>query len=199
MLALTFGLLTLGSPAAPPPVEEEPTIPTGILQVAGTSLSTSNAVKKDLLKTDPVEAEALTKVLHELLKKNLPDPVTKSNHNWGHQKTVTKTVYHRDGLKFWSEQVEEMKNDGTWQRAAVRIPDQDKIAVAVTELTHPEEGKMSVTVSAVAERVDLHFEQQIWANGVRLYGGETRGHCRGALILKAEVITKTEFKPGSFF
>ena len=199
MIAIAFSLLALGSPSANSNVEE-PTIPANILQVGGpTTLSTSPAPKKDTLRTDPVEAEALTKVLRELLKKNLPDPITKSNHNWGHQKAVTTKVLHRDGFKFWTEQVQEVKNDGIWRRADIRIPDHDKIAVAVTELTHPEDGKMQVTVSAVAERVDLHFEQQIWTNGVRLYGGESRGHCKGALTLNAEIITKTEFKPGSFF
>ncbi len=199
MIAIAFGLLALGAPPDPPK-EQEPTIPANILQLGGTTTLTSSPTpKKELLRTDAAEAEALTKVLRELLKKNLPDPVTKSNHNWGHQKAVTTTVLHRDGFRFWTEQVQEMKNDGTWRRAEIRIPDQDKIAVAVTELTHPEDGKMFVTVSAVAERVDLHFEQQIWTNGLRLYGGETRGHCKGALTLKAEVITKTEFKPGSFF
>jgi hypothetical protein len=199
MFAIAITLLAIGSPDEPP-IEESPTIPSGILQVGGTTeITPSASAKKEALKTDPVEAEALTKVLQDLLKKNLPDPVTKSNHNWGHQKAVTTNVLHRDGLKFWTEQMQEMKNDGTWRRADVRIPDQDKIAVAVTELTHPEEGKMLVTVSSLAERVDLHFEQQIWKNGVRLYGGETRGHCRGALVLKAEITTKTEIKKGLFF
>jgi hypothetical protein len=199
VIALAFGLLSLGSPPTSPR-EEEPSIPASILQVGGgATFSGSPTPKKDLPRTDPVEAEALTKVLRELLKKNLPDPITKSNHNWGHQKAVTTKTLHREGFKFWTEEAQEMKNDGTWRRADIRIPEQDKIAVAVTELTHPEDGKMLVTVSAVAERVDLHFEQQIWTNGVRIYGGETRGHCKGALTLKAEVITKTEFKPGSFF
>ncbi len=198
MFAIAFSLMTVGSPLAPP-IEEEPTIPNGILQVGGTTTLSTTPSTRNSLSTDPVEAEALTKVLQELLKKNLPDPVTKSNHNWGHQKAVMKTVLHRDGLKFWTEQVQEMKNDGTWRRADVRISDQDKIALAVTELTHPGDGKMLVSVTAVAERVDLHFEQQIWNNGVRLYGGETRGHCRGALVLKAEIITKTDFKKGLFF
>jgi hypothetical protein len=199
VIAIAFSLLALGSPSANSN-EEEPTIPANILQVGGpATLSSSPAPKKDTPRTDPIEAEALTKVLLELLKKTLPDPITKSNHNWGHQKAVTTKVLHRDGFKFWTEQVQEMKNDGIWRRADIRIPDHDKIAIAVTELTHPEDGKMQVTVSAVAERVDLHFEQQIWTNGVRLYGGESRGHCKGALTLNAEVITKTEFKPGSFF
>ena len=57
---------------------------------------------------------------------------------------------------------------------------------------------MPATVAVVAERVEIRFEQQVWRNGLRLYGGETRGHCKGALLLKAEITTKTEFNKGSF-
>lgn len=199
VLHIVFCSLALGYPAAIT-ANDEPQIPPDILQIGGTSVPpASPAIPKPSLKTDPAEAEALATVLRELLKKNLPDPVSKSNHNWGHQKAVMVTVHHRDGLKVWTEQVQEMRNDGTWRRTDIRIPDKDKIALAVTELTHPEEGKILVTVGLVAERVELHFEQQIWKSGLRIYAGETRGHCKGALTLKAEITTKTEFKQGSFF
>jgi hypothetical protein len=58
---------------------------------------------------------------------------------------------------------------------------------------------MLATVALVAERVDLRFEQQIWRKGLRLYSGESRAHCKGGLLIKAEVVSKTEFKKGSFF
>ncbi len=192
--SLAFGFL-LGEP-----IREDAKIPSDILQSGGRILPPDSATaSKQDLKTDPAEAEALASVLRDLIKKSLPDPVTKSSHNWGQQKTVTVTVHHREGLHFWSENVEEMRNDGTWRRTEIRIPDRDKIQLAVTELVYPEEGKILTTVGVVVDRVDLHFEQQIWKNGVRIYSGETRGHCKGALILKAEVTTKTEFKKGSFF
>ena len=197
MFSIALFSLTFGCTAAVA-ATDEPKIPPDILQTGGiTPLSASTVGGKPALKTDPAEAEALATVLRDLLKKNLPDPLSKSNHNWGHQKGVTVTLHHLDGLRLWSESVQEMRNDGHWQRTDIRIPDRDKIALAVTELTHPEEGKMLVTVGAVAERVELQFEQQIWRNGLRLYAGETRGHCKGALTLKAEFTTKTEFKKGS--
>jgi hypothetical protein len=152
--------------------------------------------KKD--KTDPEEAAALTKVLRDLAKKNLPDPISKSSQNWGRQKAVTVINRYRDGLRVWSEPVQELRNDGVWRRTTIRLPEPDKLALAVTELTHPEPGKMLATVAIVAERVDIRFEQQVWKTGLRLYGGETRAHCKGGLLIKAEVVSKTEFKKGSF-
>lgn len=198
MLRIALCLLMFGFTATAT-AGDDPKIPPDILQIGGSNPAfIPPEIAKNGLRTDPAEAEALAKVLRDLLGKNLPDPITKSNHNWGHQKAVTVNKHHLDGLRIWTEPVEEMKNDGTWRRTDIRIPDKDKIALAVTELTHPEQGKMLVTVGVVAERVELHFEQQIWKTGLRLYSGETRGHCKGALILKAEINTKTEFKPGSF-
>jgi hypothetical protein len=150
------------------------------------------------LATDPAEAAALTKVLRDLARKNIPDPLSKSSQNWGKQKAVTVIHRYRDGLRVWSEAVQELRNDGHWRRTTIRLPEPDKLAIAVTELTHPAPGTMHATVALVAERVDLRFEQQLWRNGLRLYGGESRGHCKGGLLLKAEVVTKTELKKGSF-
>ena len=155
--------------------------------------------KNDARKTDPEEAAALTKVLRDLAKKHLPDPISKSSQNWGHQKAVTVVYRYREGLRIWSEPVQEFRNEGVWRRTTIRLPEPDKVALAVTELTHPEDGKMLATVAIVAERVDVRFEQQVWKNGLRLYGGETRAHCKGGLLIKAEVISKSEFKKGSFF
>jgi hypothetical protein len=149
--------------------------------------------------SDPAEAAALTKVLRSLAKKKLPDPISKSSQNWGHQKAVTVIHRYREGFRIWSEAVQEFRNDGIWRRTTIRLPEPDKVALAVTELTHPEQGKILATVAVVAERVDIRFEQQVWKNGLRLYGGETRAHCKGGLLLKAEVVSKREMKKGSFF
>ena len=146
-------------------------------------------------KTDPAEAAALGKLLQDLLVKHLPDPLTKSSHNWGNQKVVV--VQYREGFRRWSEPVEEKVNDGLWRKYSARIPEPGKVTVAVTELTHPEDGKTVATIAVASERVDFHMEHQLWRNGRRLYGGETNAHCKGAIVVKAEVISKTEFKKGS--
>ncbi len=128
----------------------------------------------------------------------MPDPLSKSSQNWGHQKAVTVVHRYREGLRVWSEAVQEFRNEGVWRRTTVRVAEPDKLGLAVTELTHPEPGKVLATVAVAADRVDVRFEQQVWRNGLRLYGGETRAHCKGGIVLKAEVTTKTEFKKGSF-
>lgn len=150
--------------------------------------------KKPEAKTDPAEAEAVARLLRDLVHKNLPDPLTKGGQNWGNQ--VALAVRYREGFRQWSEPVLETRNDGLWRRFDVRIPDPKSVKLEVTELTHPAPDRMDVTVSGTCDRVDVHFEHQLWRNGRRLYAGETRAHCKAGLVLKAEVVTKTEFPKG---
>jgi len=144
----------------------------------------------------PPEAEFFAQMVGDLLRKNVPDPLTKSNMNWGHQKAETVIKRRREGLRFWTEPVQEFHNDGVWRRVEVRIADPSKLLLGINELTYPSEGKMLATVAVACERVDLKFEQQVWRNGTRLYAGETRGHCEAGIILKVVVTTKTEYKKG---
>lgn len=155
------------------------------------------AAKAVPLKTDPAEAEALSKFLREQIGKKIPDPLTTAGQNWGQQVVVARR--QRLGFRNWTEPTEEVVNHGLWRRITVRIPDPSKVAIAVTELTHPTPDTAHVTVAVTAERVDIRFEQQLWRLGNRLYGGETRAHCKAGLQLKAEVASRPEPKPGSFF
>jgi hypothetical protein len=150
------------------------------------------------VKNNPAEAEALTQLLRSLLKKHLPDPLVTLQQNWGHQKAVTVVHRRREGLRVWTMPVQELRNDGVWRRITIRIPHPDQLALAVTELTHPEAGRINITVAHVVERIDFRIEQQVWRNGLRLYSGETRGHCKAGLLLRGEVVTQTTFKKGSF-
>lgn len=146
--------------------------------------------KAEAKKTDPAQAELLANLLRDLVAKKIPDPLTKSSSNWGKQSAVTTVRRFRVG----SEPVREMVNDGLWRRVEVRVPDPSKVMLDVTELTHPEEGKMLATVVVACDRVDMKMEHQLWRKGRRLYGGETRAHCQAGITLKAEVTTKSEFK-----
>jgi hypothetical protein len=132
-------------------------------------------------KPESSEVRALEKSLRELLVKNLPDPIVKSEQGWGHQKEALKNL----------------RNDGTWRRVSIRVPNPDSIALGIQDAAFPEPGRTTFTAMIGAD-CDLKFEQQIWRNGIRLYSGETRGRCHAAVMLKCEVVSRTEPKPGSF-
>ncbi|HJZ57815.1 MAG TPA: hypothetical protein VKE74_22840 [Gemmataceae bacterium] len=140
---------------------------------------------------DPAEVRALEKTVRDLLLKHMPDPLVQSAPNWGHQKEVTV------GGRLKGMPVKELKNDGTWRRVMVkaRYPEQT-LAVGIKDAEYPEPGRATFT-TMIGLDVDLKLEQQVWQNGHRLYSGETRGRCRAALMLKCEITSRTEKKPGS--
>lgn len=160
-------------------------------------LPKSNTQRPAQVPTNPAEAEALTQVLRSLVKKHLPDPLVTINQNWGQQKAVTVVHRHREGLRVWATPVQEFRNDGVWRRITLRIPNPNQLALAVTELSRTESGQLHITVAHVVERIDFRIEYQVWRNGLRLYSGETRGHCKAGLLLRGEVVTQTTFKKGS--
>lgn len=142
-------------------------------------------------KPDPAEVKALETTLRDLLAKNAPDPLVQSNAGWGKQE------WGRVGPRLRLDPETGMRNDGTWRRTSVRIPNPATIAVGITEAAYPEPGKTTFTAMIGADCA-IKFEQQLWRNGRRLYSGETRGRCRAAVLLKCEASTRTEKKPGGF-
>ena len=149
----------------------------------------------------PTDAElrTLERSLRELLLKNLPDPLVKSDRGWGRQKeTILRTEFRRDGGRLASEPVKGLKNDGAWRRFTLRAarPEQT-LALDLKDVSFPEPGRAAFT-AIIGVDCDLKLEQQVWKRGIRLYSGETRGRCRGAVLLKCELTSRTELKPGTY-
>lgn len=144
------------------------------------------------------ETALLSQQVRTLLLKHLPDPIVQSSPGWGNQKQVADLKFHRDGLKLWTERVQGMRNDGTWRRMAVKaVNPEQTLALGLHDVVSPEPGKVTFT-AMIGLNCELKFEQQIWRTGARLYSGETRGRCRGALLLKCEATNRTEPRAGSF-
>lgn len=145
------------------------------------------------------DTAALSLQVRTLLLKHLPDPLVQSSPGWGKQKETTIGVkYHRDGLKLSTELIKGQRNDGTWRRMSVRAVNVDQsLALALQDVVTPEPGRVTFT-AMIGVDCDLKFEQQIWKTGTRLYSGETRGRCKGALLLKCEATNRLEPRPNSF-
>ena len=152
---------------------------------------------KGLEQPKPEEAAAIAKLMREAALQQMPDPLVKANDGWGKQKEfVVGKVMLRNPKKF-PEAPTELFNDGLWRRFTVSARDPQKtFAVGFAELVRPAPDTLNVTLN-VAMDIDFKMEQQLWVRGRQLYSGETRGHCKGAVQLKAVVNHKTEFKPGT--
>src|SRR5262249_48313459 len=97
----------------------------------------------------------------------------------------------------WTERTKSLRNDGTWRRMAVKaVNPEQTLALGLHDVASPEPGKVTFT-AMIGLNCELKFEQQVWSRGVRLYSGETRGRCRGALLLKCEATNRTEPRNGA--
>jgi hypothetical protein len=146
------------------------------------------------------EAATLAKTLRTLMLANMPDPLVKANDGWGKQKEyVVGPVMLRNSKRFGPEAPRQMVNEGLWRRFTVQaVKPQESLKLAIAELGRPEANKTLITLNSEMD-ISFRMEQQLWTRGHQLYSGETRGHCKGGLILKAEIISKSEKKPGAFF
>lgn len=153
----------------------------------------------DVPQPKPEEATAIAKLMRDMALKQLPTPLLKSNDGWGRQKefAVGKVIL-RNPNRVPPELPRELFNDGLWRRFTVSAREPEKtLAIGFTEMVRPSPDKLNVTVT-VALDIDFRMEQQMWVRGRQLYSGETRGHCKTACQLKANVTQKTVPKPGSF-
>lgn len=147
----------------------------------------------------PVSAGEMSEIFRTLLLSNLPSPLYQKGYNWGKQReTIVGVKWKRNGILLKPEAIKKLHNDGIWRKIRVEADAPTKLLqLAVSELKTVEEGKITFNVN-VTFPVHVHFEQQIWESGIRLYSGSTRARCRVGVLLKCETVSKLEFKNGSF-
>ena len=194
--AVLAALLAASAFAQPPEPDPEP-IPLPLPAPMPKSIPLKRP--KQIEQPNPEEVAAISKLMRDMALQHMPDPLVKANDGWGKQKEfVVGKVMLRNPNKF-PEAPRELFNDGLWRRFTVTARDPaDTLGIGITELVRPEADKMLVTIN-VAMDINFRMEQQLWVRGRQLYSGETRGHCTGAVQLKAVVTHKSEFKPGALF
>ncbi len=140
-------------------------------------------------------AAALTQLIQKLLPRYLPDPLAQTSENWGQQKEVHGVRRSIRDWKIVSEPYHVLRNDGTWRRLTLRVPQAENIRVAVTGLQQPRPACLRGMLHAEAPCVELELEQQLWRNGLRLYGCTTRAHCRASVLLDSELTSRCQLQP----
>lgn len=194
-LTAVLGALLIASASAQPPDLEPIPLPLPPLPKA-----IPLKAPKDVPQPTAEEAVALAKTIRGLMLTKLPDPLVKANDGWGKQKELVQgAIMLRNPKKFGPEAPRQLVNDGLWRRITVtaRKP-ADTLAVGIPELVRPTADTANLTLDVEME-IDFRVEHQFWKRDLQIYSGETRGHCKAAVQLKAEIVTKTEKVPGSFF
>jgi hypothetical protein len=194
-IALLVALLAGTALAAPPVPDPDPEpLPLPLPPRPAPTMPEPIPLKapKSISQPKPEEVAQISKLLRDMALQKIPDPLVKANDGWGKQKEyAVGKIMLRNPNKVSPELPREVVNDGLWRRFTVTARDPEKtFGVGITELVRPEENKMLVTIN-VAMEINFKMEQQLWKRGHRLYSGETRGHCQGAVHLKASVEQKT--------
>ena len=147
----------------------------------------------------PEESAALAKTLRDVMLTNMPSPLATTDQGWGKQKEfVVGAVMLRDPKKFGPDAPRKMANDGLWQRFTVQAVEPSKsLNLAIADFTRPVANTANIVLNAEMD-VKFRVEHQYWKRGLLLYTGETRGHCKAGLKLKAEIVSKSVMKPGAF-
>jgi len=136
---------------------------------------------------DPPSADELAAIMKSLLVSALPDPLVEKSSNWGQQRELMNGVtWETDHVLPKPHKQKKLKNDGTWRRIKVEAVDPDKnLNLIVRNVQQPEKGRLTFDM-VVTLQTRIHFEQQIWKSGVKVYGGSTRARCLPILALKCE-------------
>jgi hypothetical protein len=192
-----FAALLAGAAFAQPPQPEPEPLPLPLPSAPKPEAIPLKA-PKSIEQPKPEEVAAISKIMRDMALQKMPDPLVKADDGWGKQKEYAMgRVMLRNTGRLPPEAPRVVVNDGLWRRFTVSARDPEKtLAIGITELVRPSADTMFVTIN-VAMDINFKMEQQLWKRGHRLYSGETRGHCKSAVQLKATVVHKTEFKPGS--
>jgi hypothetical protein len=189
--AAVFAALFAGVAVAQPPEPEPEPLP---LPLPPAPPAVRLRAPKPIEQPKREEIEAITRLMRDMALKHM-----KSNKGWGKQKEfAVGRVMLRNTNRVGPEMPRELFNDGMWRRFTVTAREPaETLAIGFTELVRPAEDTLLVTLD-VAMDIDFRMEQQLWKRGLQLYSGETRGHCKGGVQLKAKVVHALVFQPGAF-
>lgn len=133
--------------------------------------------------------DALAGSLRGYLAHNLPKTLYEASPGWGETSRVARGVKWR-GIRPQLTYGE--KNDGTWRKiraTADNLP--DTLVLDIRNLKERETGRLTFDVF-LAFDLKLHYEQQNWESGVRLYSGSARARVRVKVLLGCEMIARLE-------
>src|SRR5262249_11259041 len=117
-------------------------------------------------------ADAVAGAFRGYLVKALPPVLFEESPNWGHQATVLNRIDLKgSGSKLHFEKVYTLKNHGEWRKIQVRAPSiPDTLIFDIRNVQRPESGRLTFDVFMSLD-TQIEYEQQNWANGLKLYSG----------------------------
>jgi hypothetical protein len=130
--------------------------------------------------------------LRGLLVKYAPETLFEHSYDWGKTRLVADGVEWKGRLGLKPQVQYKDKNDGVWRKLAVTADDlPNTLILDIRHVRNPEDGKVTFD-TFVAFDAKVHYEQQNWESGVKLYAGSARFRVRVQALVKVEVTTRVE-------
>src|ERR1051325_10144304 len=145
------------------------------------------------LPADLNTAEQLSQALKPILIDKMPPVLYQNSENWGHQAMVPV------GLKWYRGRAEvqkSLRNHGEGKRLAVGARDLKRtLALKIHNVKTIDAEKQAFKVFLTFQ-LGAHYEQQNWANGVKLWAGHLVARAQVKLDLDCENTMRVDFDKG---
>jgi hypothetical protein len=140
-----------------------------------------------------VSTDALASALRPLLLQFLPGTLYESSPGWGNTSRVPNGLkWPGHGLRRHPEVQYDLKNDGTWRKVKLTADNPaTSLRFSLSDLKVNDADRLTFTVVVWLD-VRVHFEQQKWESGVRLYSTSAQARFRVKLTLQCEATLRLE-------
>ncbi len=143
---------------------------------------------------DLASADDLAQLLKPILIQKIPPVLFQDSHNWGHQAMIPVGVTWR-GLK--AEVRKSPRNHDEWRKLIVTAQDLPRtLDLKIHDVKTIDAEKQTFKVFLTFQ-MGVHYEQQNWANGVRLWSGSVRARAQVKVDLDCENTIRVVFDKGA--
>lgn len=137
------------------------------------------------------DLSALAATLRPVILSNMPHPLYEKVDNWGHQSMSFSRIKWR-GLR--PRVIETLHNDGTWRKMRITARNPHSTLEIKLSGLKPTGRDRQTFQAYLAMMVTVHFDQQVWESGVRLYSGDVRARVLIKAALDCENTIRFEYK-----
>lgn len=132
--------------------------------------------------------------LKPLLVGIVPETLYQKSENWGHQAMIPVAVKWR-GVK--PRITKSLRNHGEWKRLNITAQDLKRtLDLRIYDVKNISSERQTFKVH-LEFQMGVHYEQQNWANGARLWSGSVRARAQIKLDMDCEDTLKVEFDKNS--
>ncbi len=147
--------------------------------------------------SEPGPSETLALTLRSLALAQMPRPLYDKRFDWGEQKWTANGLTWRPARVLLRPKLQKKpKNHGVWRHVRVEAINPAQTFLLSLHRVHSPQPGTSTFELWVACDIRIHYEQQNWRSGVRLFSGSTRAKCKIVAQLFCESTARLDARDG---